>query len=453
MKKLLITTSVLAVAIVTSQAQAATSSYQVSSLEKRLAKLEKKVSKKSSVFSDTKVFGRIQYDKAIEFNGDETEKFNISRLVARIGTKGKLSGNWGYKIEAFFSEGNESNNLGNYFATDDEDNEDNKIETVGINNIIDGYLYKKFGDSTLTFGQYKEAISLQNLTSSNDVIFINRSKSLSNLPRRSLGIKYDFNIDNFGFAINVNGASANNPQGLQFVNDVTINEENSNYNTSSEELEKNSEDERVSSIIRTYFTPISDDNILVHIGLSYGIEDPKYLPNKITTTASDSTGAPTTSINFSNDLKQITRSGLELSVNLASLNFQGEYLNEEYKWKSETGVKSKTNQFSYYLQTSILITGESRSYKDGIFTGVKPNSPLGAVEVAYRHSKVNDHNLGNKIGFIEQNEFAINYYANKNVKFAVNYIHDASKYSNVKTPNANDTVSADTLLLRAQVKF
>lgn len=105
----------------------------------------------------------------------------------------------------------------------------------------------------------------------------------------------------------------------------------------------------------------------------------------------------------------------------------------------------------YHVQASYLLTGESRSYRNGVFGGVTPaNETLGAWEVAARYSHVDLNDSGVDGGEQENITLGVNYYARSNVRFMANYIF-VDVEDSLETGIGDD--SPNIFLVRAQYSF
>ncbi|MDO4568883.1 MAG: porin [Planctomycetia bacterium] len=126
-----------------------------------------------------------------------------------------------------------------------------------------------------------------------------------------------------------------------------------------------------------------------------------------------------------------------------------------------------------YIQTSWLLTGESRNYKKsgGFYGGVKPNSPFirvcrdemaifsgpGAWEIAYMFGWIDlddlavgyDFNNGG-IGTSFSHTIGLNWYLNENCRIMFNYCHAETEYAG---SNAGRTGREDVFMSRFQVVF
>lgn len=103
-----------------------------------------------------------------------------------------------------------------------------------------------------------------------------------------------------------------------------------------------------------------------------------------------------------------------------------------------------------YAEASWVLTGESRGYseKDGIFSGVRPKSKFGAVELVGRFSML-DLNDALVAGGEEKDYLAgVNWYLGRNFRLMGNYIHAKA------SPNRNGLdESTNIYQARAQLNF
>ncbi len=142
-----------------------------------------------------------------------------------------------------------------------------------------------------------------------------------------------------------------------------------------------------------------------------------------------------------------------------------------FEWKqsfsNQAGGKN-LSAYGAYVAFGWFLTGESRPYKktSGIWTRVEPESPFdpdngkwGAIEVAARYSTINlnNHNLD---GGKEQNvTAAINWYLYSNVRLSANYVFaDVSSTgfadgSNAGVSFTNASGDIHTFQARAQIEF
>ena len=154
--------------------------------------------------------------------------------------------------------------------------------------------------------------------------------------------------------------------------------------------------------------------------------------------------------------------GPELAFNYGPIRAQGEY----YVYTVDGLAGTPDADFSaYYLQASWILTGESYKYSmsKAAYSGVSPDNPFmsgggaGAWEIAarYSHADLNDSALPAADQGGEQDIFTVglNWYANKNVRFMLNYLH-VDVEDRMNAPGAgNADFSHDAVALRTQFTF
>lgn len=324
---------------------------------------------------------------------------------ARIGLSGHLA-DWGYKIEY-----------------------DNASDAPILQ---DAWLNRKLGPGKLTIGNFKQFESMEELTSSNDITFIERSHVANVVASRNIGVGYTGNNDSLGYGISV-------------------------YNL------RNPSDGRTSAIDeghgfsgRAYFVPLNEDGQVLHLGVSYAME-------KIDSRVAN----PGPPIEFDGDdgrirVRPAGRSGdarfeladvrgsranigrlnLEAAAVAGPVSFQAEYLIGE--GDPQSGADQDFS--AYYATLSYMLTGESRRYdiKKGRFKQPRPNSANGAWELAARFQGAENDASNEDLNTVD---VALNWYATQNVLFKVNYTTVTNDEQN---PGNEDT---DLLSLRAQWAF
>lgn len=332
--------------------------------------------------------------------GSETTPANSSTYIRRVylTLKGKAYG-WNYKIESDF-------------ANDTQDGTQKGIAFQDLTMSTD------FLGGELIFGQFKPYRSMEDLTSSNDVLLIERPSTSSNGVfagrefQQGIGYKYPvfdgLLAEASVFSLRSATSEAN---------------EGTGYNA------------------RVAYAPLLADNRTVHVGVNYSFENP-----------SVKSAAPTTALAFTesfqyagrrgptinlatNTGEQITSLGGELAASIGPFFLQGEYVQSTLEQKA--GVRDQTVE-AYYVQVAYNVFGENKPYKkaDGVFGSVKPNNAFGAFEVVARYDASENKDATNcTIKTIVSTPAAfgnscqgsavttgLNWYANPNVRFMFNYI-------------------------------
>lgn len=124
---------------------------------------------------------------------------------------------------------------------------------------------------------------------------------------------------------------------------------------------------------------------------------------------------------------KLTLGALEAALVLGPLSVDAEYKTSLAKSEAYDDPRMS----GYYVQASYFLTGESRPYKSGsgAFDRVRPQRPLGvgpgAWELAARYSFV-DLTEGNG-GKMDDFVFGVNWYANNNARVMLNYVYAKAK--------------------------
>jgi phosphate-selective porin OprO/OprP len=161
--------------------------------------------------------------------------------------------------------------------------------------------------------------------------------------------------------------------------------------------------------------------------------------------------------------------GLEAASVFGPFSLQGEYRMAEFDAGDESvpgsGVNNNGRTVSdvdlegFYIQASYFLTGESRGYKGekGAFDKVKPKGPNGAWELVakYEDGEVDVDRFANESEY-ELLTLGVNWYANNNLKFMLNYL-DADTDNFTSSAGASlDAVGEEdgsAFSLRAQYAF
>ncbi len=289
---------------------------------------------------------------------------------------------------------------------------------------------------TVTIGHFKEPFSLENLTSSKYITFMERSLANVFAPGRNMGVMASNHamdkrvtwavglfrdVDDFGIG-NADGGNAYSVTG------------------------------RVTGL------PVYEDGgrRLVHVGASYSLRHPEdpvryrerpeahFIPERFTDTGSF-------------NAEWINLFGAEAAAVYGPFSIQGEYVGVSATDANTAPGQETLCLNSWYVYGSYFITGESRPYdtKKGIFKRVKPKQNFnlseggwGAWEVAVRYSMLDLDTgmLPDTARTVHDVTAGINWYLNPNVRFMLNYIRSC-------VDGADTSSSASILMARAQVDF
>lgn len=273
----------------------------------------------------------------------------------------------------------------------------------------------------LTVGQFKEPFSLEELTSSNNMTFVERALPNVFSPGRS-----------YGAAINNNWMDQRVTMGIGAFGNL------------------NSREWNLSSRITALPWYESQDK-LFHVGVSHTLRKP-----------SDSTlrfrqrpDMRTDSIRFvdTGDFRSDwdNRLGAEAALVFGPLSLQGEFIQAFANMKDTSRTAYLHGAYGY---ASYFLTGENRRYSksSGAFSSVSPKENFslrdgawGAFELAGRYStlNLNDSKAGIEGGILNNITGGINWYLNPNMRILINYVHS----------HRNGVGHADGVQGRFQVTF
>ncbi len=350
--------------------------------------------------------GRILTDYAM-FDDDKIDHPNGASIRrARLGARGKFAKYFNYKTEIDFGKGNFS--------------------------VKDAYIsYSGIKDSKFTIGYFKPFFGLEELTSSNNITFIERSAATDSFTTdRKIGIAFGTNGNNWSFNTGL------------FNDAITT---------------ASSDDESWSVSGRLTYAPILDTGKLLHFGVSGNYIIPDAATDSVAFSARAENNHSTlkaVDTGTINDIDSILAYGLETAFAYDNLSLQAEYM----AVSTDNNNSPDVDLSGYYAQASWILTGESRPYKAkaGKFVGVKPDNPFsanggtGAWEIALRYSNIdlNDNAAAINGGKMDNITFGLNWYINNYSRLMANYIM-VDTDNNAVTANDDPNI----LLLRAQANF
>jgi len=330
--------------------------------------------------------GRIAFDVA-------KYKYDVTRLgsgadlsSARISLRGDLNEAWRYRLEYDFAGGG------------------------SIKNAYVGY-YPKWWSYRVKIGNMLEPVSMDELTSSTYMTFIERALPNVFAPGYHLGVAYQVQSVNMSLAVGVFGDSVNaNPPG----------EGNQGYGVSG----------------RLTFAPIRTDRSVLHFGMSSAWRVPDSLQTLRFSARpeSDITDVRLVDTGKINNVNYHNLAGVEVAAMYGPLILQSEYL---YTHVIREGVSDTLGFDGRYAQLSWLIGGVRSYRRSGTFGEVRPNGSEGVWELAVRRSFINLSD--NDIAGGEENNvtYGLNYYITPTLRLMANYIRiDATKDSQNETPKA-----------------
>ena len=281
--------------------------------------------------------------------------------------------------------------------------------------------YMKHISTGIKLGLFKPSFSIDEVTSSKYITFMERAFPNAFKPGRRIGIGYH-----------------------KYTNQLNINF--GLFGQGSDEGD--SGDEGFGINARITHPVIFNSQNLLHVGFGLTLENPEDdINNSISFSSrpeSHITGDIVETGTITNT-KTIVRSGIEISSVIQSVSIQAEAIKVDL-FKNDN---SKDLSFSgSYVYASWFLTGEQRPYKaeHGAFGRIKPIAAEGAWELALRYSKINlndDVIIGAKATNIT---LGVNWYTTKNTRFSMNYI-------DITTDENNIYGNPEILQFRAQIDF
>ncbi len=349
-----------------------------------------------------KIGGRIMYDYAV-YDSDDGD-FNTGGEIrrARLFAKGKLDGDWFYKLQYDFTGSGAD----------------------GFRDAYLGYSGLSFLDS-IRIGNTIEYGSLEDSTSSKYITFMERSlPCLAFVPApRRLGVAVDAHGDNWYAGGGIFGEGA----------------------------EYDSDDEQGNGAsVRAAWIPANEDGKAVHIGAFGQFRTPPG-DNEVRYRARPEAHVDGTRLVDTGPISNVNHTamyGVELALVMGPALLQGEYMAVEV---DRDGFSSEQYDGAY-ISASWFLTGESAAYdaESATFGRVKPLKPvgedgIGAVAVACRYSTL-DLNDGISGGDEDNITVGLNWHPTAKTRFMLNYVNARATVDGVET-------DVDIVQVRTQFDF
>ncbi len=196
---------------------------------------------------------------------------------------------------------------------------------------------------------------------------------------------------------------------------------------------------------------------LLHVGLGYSWQNAE--SNSVTFETKPDINLAPDFLDTGDSLTDITDYynllGPELALVYGPFSLQAEYSYVDVDLKRTTD--SDPDFSGFYVYGSYFITGENRSYKttNGTFSRVKPRSffkwgeSLGAIELAARYSELDLSDEAVDTGRLDTITLGVNWYLNPNTRIMLNYVKADPTLDSDGDPDGN----ADLLGMRFQIDF
>lgn len=335
-----------------------------------------------------------------QYKDDKSDLASGSELRrSRISTSGTVLKDWSYRFEYEFS---------------------------GTAGVTDAYVaYTAFKPVTITVGQFKVPIGMEQLASDKNLTFMERGLPFAFMPARAPGLM----VGTSGYNWSLNGGIFGEPVGNASAGD-----------------------EGLGVASRATFAPVLTQNELLHLGVGAVWRKPTSNNSKdglsSALTFSSKPESDVTAIKFVNtgEIKNVNQyeiESLELAGQIGAASLQGEY--QATQVNREVG---STLKFSgWYTQVAYTLTGEKRPYKadKGVFDGIRPAKNFGrdgwgAFEVAARISGIDLTDDTVKGGKERNAAITFNWYLNPFMRVSANIV----KVLKLEDSAANGTTPAGT---------
>lgn len=320
---------------------------------------------------EASIGGRIHFDTYL-FDNDiaadpvGTTEFRRTRLTL----SGKAYG-WDYKLENDFGAGG------------------------GLEGFRDVFIATSALGGKVTIGQFKPYRSMEELTSSNEILMMERpfatATGLFSGRQFRQGVGYLRGSDNYTF-----GVSA--------------------FNTRDAATARN---EGVGASARFTWAAINTPESTLHFGASVSVEDANQAtPNLVATAAYAGRRGPSqliaTTTGASGD--SVEHIGIEAAGAFGPLFFQSEYAMATFGAPLGRDQDVRT----FYVQGSWLLTGEHKPYKAATGVFGSPKADDGAWELTARYDTIENEDVRGLE--VSSTTLGLNYYVNPALRFMFNYI-------------------------------
>lgn len=324
------------------------------------------------------VGGRLHHDFSVGLNSDDDLTAAVGELNtgttirrARVKVSGDIGDVASYKAEYDFAGG-------------DADFADVTITLKDVGGLGD-----------IKAGHFKESLGLEELTSSNDITFIERSLLSAFTPGRNHGFQGGTALGDINLAVGV-------------------------FRNTDSYATETGKDSSWNYTLRAHTPVMDDEDGLVHVGLAYSFNN---VDDSVSYSSNEVNQGPTLVDTGAVAADNAGIVGVELAAVFGALSVQAEYMNADVD--SDGG--SDPSFDGWYAQVSYFLTGESRPYNagKGNFGRVVPEGDDGAVELAARFSSVdlNDSDAGVAGGEQDNITIGVNWYLHKHLRAMLNYVN------------------------------
>ncbi len=294
--------------------------------------------------------------------------------------------------------------------------------------------YIGFSNSHIKFGNFKQALGLEELTSSRFITFTERAYPMIAFEGdRQMALEYSkwgkIGLTNINFRSSVFGQTL----------DIAA----------EEEYEKEVDETGHGFAGRLVIAPQINNDLLIHTGIASIYQTPYDNSEKAEFKSEPETKIGDVEFLDTDEIKDVDhtfRVGLEGALQFKNISLQGEYVTADVIRLDDSDKEDATFSGGYGF-ISWILTGEKRkwSVKDGEFGQIIPKNSYGAWELAARYSHLDlTEEDANIFGGMANNiTFGVNWYTNPNIKFQLNYTMVDQSQSAIHTNEKDITVGED----------
>jgi len=270
------------------------------------------------------------------------------------------------------------------------------------------YIHKKIGEGGRLFiGQFKPYRSLEELTSSNEITFMERpftsASGIDNGRQWVTGVGYLQTLGPFLLGVDFYSLSAS--QTAESTGGTT----NSGMGFGG----------------RGVWAPFNSEGRVLHLAVSGGREDAENgLRINDAVRYGGRRGANTGTLTETAPGGTAELIAGELGAVFGPFFLQAEYARETFS-QLPTAAKKELDADAYHVAASYFITGETKPYdaNRGVFKSPKPINSFGAVEIAARYEQIRDSDEVAPLNIKKVSNITLgtNYYVNPSLRFMLNY--------------------------------
>jgi phosphate-selective porin OprO/OprP len=348
------------------------------------------------------------------------------------------------------------------------------LNTIGGVNVLDvGYMdVSWFEKAKFRFGQFKMPFSLEQLTSSNNIDFIERSFVDRYIPTKEVGMQV------FGSPT----------KGMTYA--LAVSNGYTSANSTAGELDNRQDGkDLIGRLTYNFAEAMGDKENVMHIGGAFSSGDSPIGSGFGGNRATEANGVsfftqPVLAQNTTTDSSKTIerkRFGLEGALAFKSTKLQGQYVTQRHDFEVN-GSNHSADVDSGYLELLHTLSGEKWAdrYKDGAFGALKPNKNFdgdtltgGAWELGFRASSFDASDFRqstisgsstitglstNASGYTKARTYTtgVKFWANPNFRVMADYVYtDFKGLIGTTTPNINGRLYDDesALLVRTQIMF